>query len=93
MNNYDAREALSHMYGAQEILFSQLRNPATLSRDVAEGLDSLFRAIEFAENPGVRILTCPECASTCLDEIENGGRTCLSCDLTWDPSKAEGAFL
>ncbi len=77
------QEALSLLYDAREMFFQQLRDPSLGCLEVAEGLDDLFRAIEFAEHPDVGVPLCPCCSSLCLEELGGGYYSCLSCDEQW----------
>jgi hypothetical protein len=91
MDRHDVKAALNHMYGAREILFNQLRNPETLCREVAEGLDCLFRAIEIAEKPEESFQICTHCDSIAFELLEDGRLVCLSCDSEWSELQAKEA--
>ncbi len=91
MKNCDVEKALKNMYMAQDILFSQLQDPNAVCREIAEGLDCLFRAIEIAEKPDDLFHFCPECESISFELREDDRLVCLSCDREWSETFAKEA--
>ena len=74
--------ALDFMEKARRLLIEQLSTPGGLNPNVAESLDLLDSACEFASHPDEQVITCPACGSI-YNEPHGMGYTCLCCDHPW----------
>lgn len=77
-------KAFGLMSEAREILFSALHGPVESRQILAEGLERLGLAFEFAENPFGTVSLCPDCENFCLEKTAEGNTRCLSCDHEWN---------
>ena len=78
------QNALVYMEQARDLLLEHVRNPEDCCQNIAESLDLLNNAYNFAANPYQFVPACPQCGGT-NNEPKGHGYSCLDCDHPWVP--------
>lgn len=83
LSEKELNQAMTFLAEARKILFDQLHEPGTRTRELIEGVDKLASAFELIETPEKLHSICPACESLASERRDDSTFHCFSCDEIW----------